>query len=190
GSVRIRTGTRRLRKGARRSQAARGTRRSPTTHDATRAGREPARVTQREHADGRVELLDPAALSGGGYANGELVPTPIRQRTWTTYNHTALWMGMALNIPSYLLAAGLIDLGMNWPQAFLTIAVGNVLVLVPMLLNSHAGTKYGIPFPVFARAFFGIRGANLPAPLRAFVACGWFGIQTWAGGSSRLRHRR
>ena len=89
-------------------------------------------------------------------------PGPGGQRTWTTYNYSALWMGMAHNIPSYLLASGLIALGMNWLQAFLTITLGNLIVLVPMLLNSHAGTKYGIPFPVFARAFYGVRGANLP----------------------------
>ncbi|MGH3470224.1 MAG: NCS1 family nucleobase:cation symporter-1, partial [Thermocrispum sp.] len=99
-----------------------------------------------------------------------------------TYTYFALWVGMAFNIPSYLLASGLIDRGMSALQAFLTITIGNLVVLVPMLLNSHAGTKYGIPFPVFARAFFGIRGANLAALLRAFIACGWFGIQTWFGG--------
>ncbi len=106
------------------------------------------------------------------------------ERHWTTYNYAALWMGMAHNIPSYLLAAGLVALGMNWLQAFLTITLGNLIVLVPLLLNSHAGTKYGIPFPVFARAFYGVRGANFPALLRAFIACGWFGIQTWIGGQA------
>jgi NCS1 family nucleobase:cation symporter-1 len=91
---------------------------------------------------------------------------------------------MAHNIPSYTLASSLIVLGMNWVQAFLTITLGNLIVLVPMLFNSHAGTKYGIPFPVFARAFYGVRGANLPALLRAFIACAWFGIQTWVGGEA------
>jgi NCS1 family nucleobase:cation symporter-1 len=93
-------------------------------------------------------------------------------------------MGMSHNISSYLLASGLIVLGMSWLQAFLTITIANFLVLIPMLLNSHAGTKYGIPFPVFARAFYGLRGANLAALLRALVACGWFGIQTWIGGQA------
>src|SRR4029079_3336411 len=93
-------------------------------------------------------------------------------------------MGMSHNVSSYLLASGLIALDMGWLQAFLTITIANFLVLIPMLLNSHAGTKYGIPFPVFARAFYGVRGANLPALLRAFVACGWFGIQTWIGGEA------
>ena len=91
---------------------------------------------------------------------------------------------MSHNISSYLLASGLIALGMGWLQAFLTITIANFLVLIPMLLNSHAGTKYGIPYPVFARAFYGVRGANLAALLRAFVACGWFGIQTWIGGQA------
>jgi len=91
---------------------------------------------------------------------------------------------MAHNIPSYLLASGLIALGMDWVQAIMTIALGNLLVLIPMLLNSHAGTKYGIPFPVFARASFGVFGANLAAILRGLIACGWFGIQTWIGGQA------
>ncbi|MGA8115534.1 MAG: NCS1 family nucleobase:cation symporter-1 [Actinocatenispora sp.] len=143
-------------------------------------------MEQREVADagGRVELADTATVAQSPYYNRELAPVPIARRTWSTYNFTALWMGMAHNIPSYLLAAGLIAIGMNWLQAFLTITVANVLVLVPMLLNSHAGTKYGIPFPVFARAFYGLRGANLAALLRAFIACGWFGIQTWVGGQA------
>src|ERR1700744_6649495 len=89
---------------------------------------------------------------------------------------------MSHNIPTYLLASGLIAVGMNWVQAIITIALANLIVLIPMLLNSHAGTKYGIPYPVFARASFGLRGANLPAILRALVACAWFGIQTWIGG--------
>ncbi|MBV9452115.1 MAG: NCS1 family nucleobase:cation symporter-1 [Streptosporangiaceae bacterium] len=141
-------------------------------------------ATQREHPDGRVDLTDPASIADSRYANLELAPVPVARRTWTTYNYLALWNGMAHCIPSYTLAFGLIALGMSWLQAFLTITIANVLVLIPMLLNSHAGTKYGIPFPVFARAFYGLRGANLAALLRAFVACGWFGIQTWIGGTA------
>lgn len=136
------------------------------------------------HPDGRVELRDASTIESSAYYNAELAPVPVAKRTWSTYNFAALWMGMAHNIPSYLLASGLIAIGMNWLQAFLTITVANVLVLVPMLLNSHAGTRYGIPYPVFARAFFGVRGANLAALLRAFIACGWFGIQTWIGGQA------
>ncbi|HEX8867363.1 MAG TPA: cytosine permease, partial [Lentzea sp.] len=134
--------------------------------------------------DGRVELSDAGPIKDSRFFNPELAPVPIEQRTWTTYNFFALWMGMAHNIPSYTLAASLIALGMDWVQAFVTITLGNLIVLVPMLLNSHAGTKYGIPFPVFARAFYGIRGANLVALLRAFIACAWFGIQTWVGGKA------
>ena len=132
--------------------------------------------------DGRVELVDPAGVEESRYANAALVPVPVAQRTWGTYNYTALWVAMSHNLPTYALAAGLIALGMNAPQALLTIAAGNLIVLGPILLNSHAGTKYGIPFPVFARAFYGVRGANFPALLRAVIACGWFGIQTWIGG--------
>jgi nucleobase:cation symporter-1, NCS1 family len=132
--------------------------------------------------DGRVDLAESADISGSHFANADLAPVPSDKRTWTTYNYFALWIGMSHNLATYTLAASLIAVGMSPWQALLTIAVGNVVVLIPMLLNSHAGTKYGIPFPVFARAFYGLRGANLPAVLRALVACGWFGIQTWLGG--------
>lgn len=136
------------------------------------------------HPDGRVDLADHSAIRDSRFYNAELAPVSVESRTWTTYNYAALWMAMAFCVPSYSLAAGLILLGMNWLQAFLTITIANVIVLVPMLLNSHAGTKYGIPYPVYARAFFGIRGANLAAMLRALVACGWYGVQTWIGGSA------
>ncbi len=112
----------------------------------------------------------------------DLAPVPLSKRTWNTWNYSALWISMSLCIPTYMLASSLIDGGMNWWEAILTIFIGNTVVLVPMILNGHAGTKYGIPFPVMARASFGVRGANIPAMLRAIVACGWFGIQTWIGG--------
>ncbi len=134
--------------------------------------------------DGRVEL-DPAvdaSLEASGLHNDDLAPVPVGKRTWTTYNYLALWVGMSINLPSWALAAGLIALGMDWVQAILTVGLGNVIVLLPMLPISHAGTKYGIPFPVVARSSFGVFGANLPALLRAGIACGWFGIQTWIGG--------
>jgi NCS1 family nucleobase:cation symporter-1 len=116
--------------------------------------------------------------------NEDLAPIPFERRSWSTYNYAALWVGMSVCIPTYMLASGLIAGGMNWWQAIGTILLGNLIVLVPMLLNAHAGTKYGIPFPVFVRASFGVRGANVPAVLRALVACGWFGIQTWIGGQA------
>src|SRR5436190_1526873 len=136
------------------------------------------------YADGRHELADDAAIRNSPLYNADLAPVPIKQRTWTTYNYMALWIGMAHNIPTYLLASGLVALGMAWYQAILTIALANIIVLIPMLANSHAGTKYGIPYPVFARASFGVFGANVAALLRAFIACGWFGIQTWIGGGA------
>ena len=138
------------------------------------------------HSDGRYALTPQAeaTIADSPLYNEDLAPVPIERRTWTTYSYMALWIGMAINIPSWTLAAGLIALGMDWLQAVITIGLANVIVLVPMLLNSHAGTKYGIPFPVFARASFGVFGANLAALLRAFVACGWFGIQTWIGGGA------
>ncbi|MCK6546145.1 NCS1 family nucleobase:cation symporter-1 [Myxococcota bacterium] len=116
--------------------------------------------------------------------NADLAPVPKGRRNWTTYNFAALWISMAHCIPTYMLAGGLIAEGMNWWQALLTIGLGNVIVLVPILLNAHPGTKYGIPFPVLARASFGTSGANVPAVLRAIVACGWFGIQTFIGGEA------
>jgi NCS1 family nucleobase:cation symporter-1 len=116
--------------------------------------------------------------------NKDLAPVSAARRTWRTYNYAALWISMSVNIPTYMLASGMIAGGMNWKQALFTVFLGNVLVLIPMLLNAHAGAQYGIPFPVFARASFGVLGANVPAILRALVACGWFGIQTWIGGEA------
>ncbi|HET9681657.1 MAG TPA: NCS1 family nucleobase:cation symporter-1 [Candidatus Limnocylindrales bacterium] len=136
--------------------------------------------------DGRHELKPEvdAELGASPLHNGDLAPVPVAKRTWTTYNYVALWIGMAHNIPTWQLAAGLVVIGMAWYQAILTIMLANIIVLIPMLLNSHAGTKYGIPYPVFARASFGVYGANLAALLRAGIACGWFGIQTWIGGGA------
>src|SRR5499425_2251626 len=116
--------------------------------------------------------------------NQDLAPIPLEKRSWGTYNYASLWVAMSVCIPTYMLASGLIAGGMNWLQAVGTILLGNLIVLVPMLLNAHAGTRYGIPFPVFVRASFGVRGANVPAVLRALVACGWFGIQSWIGGQA------
>src|SRR5215475_6375168 len=116
--------------------------------------------------------------------NQDLAPTTSDHRTWGTYNYAALWVSMSVNILTYMLAASLIQAGMNWKQAVATVFLGNAIVLVPMLLNSHPGARYGVPFPVLARASFGVLGANVAAVLRALVACGWFGIQTWIGGEA------
>ena len=116
--------------------------------------------------------------------NPDLAPASADRRHWGTYNFAALWISMSVNILTYMLAASLIQGGMNWKQAVMTIFLGNVIVLAPMLLNSHPGAKYGVPFPVLARASFGVLGANVAAVLRALVACGWFGIQTWIGGEA------
>lgn len=136
----------------------------------------------RSHTSGMPEM-------GGTHAdvrlyNEDLAPVPRGLRTWRTYNYITLWLGMSSQIPTYLVAAGLITLGMNWWQALGTVALGNALILIPILLNSYVGTRYGIPFPVFARSSYGLFGANLPALMRGFVACGWFGIQTWIGGTA------
>ena len=139
-----------------------------------------------QHTDGRVEL-QPHVLNeieNSPLYNEDLAPVPVGKRNWTTYNYAALWISMAHCIPTYMMASGLISAGMNWWQALFTILLGNTIVLVPILLNSHPGTKYGIPFPVFARAAYGTFGSNLPALMRAIVACGWFGIQAWIGGQA------
>jgi NCS1 family nucleobase:cation symporter-1 len=114
--------------------------------------------------------------------NDDIRPTTDAERHWSVANMASLWIGMVVCVPTYTLAASLIEGGMSWWQAVLTIMLGNVIVLVPMVLNGHAGTAYGVPFPVLARASFGIKGAHVPSLLRALVACGWFGIQTWFGG--------
>jgi NCS1 family nucleobase:cation symporter-1 len=134
------------------------------------------------HPDGRVELRAPDKLEDSPLFNADLAPVPVARRTWTTWDYAALWISMAHCIPTYTMAAGLIGAGMSWLQALGTILLGNLIVLAPILLNSHPGTKYGIPFPVFARASYGTRGSNLPALMRALVACGWFGINAWIGG--------
>jgi NCS1 family nucleobase:cation symporter-1 len=128
--------------------------------------------------------LAPDTIRESSLYNKDLAPVSAARRTWRTYNYAALWISMSVNIPTYMLASGMIAGGMNWKQALCTVFLGNVLVLIPMLLNAHAGARYGIPFPVFARASFGVLGANIPAILRALVACGWFGIQTWIGGEA------
>ncbi len=145
-----------------------------------------AAASKREiaHADGRVELADLSRIEASPLCNPDLAPVAVSRRNWTTYNYAALWISMAHCIPTYMLASGLMAAGMDWKQAVFTILLGNTIVLVPILLNSHPGTKYGIPFPVFARASYGTVGSNLPALMRALVACGWFGIQAWIGGEA------
>ncbi|HZH35529.1 MAG TPA: NCS1 family nucleobase:cation symporter-1 [Pyrinomonadaceae bacterium] len=135
-------------------------------------------VTQQDFEELREDV------SASPLWNEDLAPTSIKERTWSTWNIAALWIGMSVVITTYTLAGGFIEAGMNWWQAMLTILLGNTIVLIPMILNAHAGTKYGVSFPVLCRASFGTRGANIPAILRAIVACGWFGIQTWIGGAA------
>jgi len=128
--------------------------------------------------------FDLAQIQQSHLYNADLAPVSRSQRKWGMLSFAALWISMSACIPTYMLASSLIGGGMNWSQAIVTIFLGNLVVVIPMILNAHAGTKYGIPFPVFCRASFGTAGANLPALLRALVACGWFGIQTWIGGNA------
>jgi len=136
-------------------------------------------VVQTELTEGQL-----AALQDSQLFNPDLAPVPPAQRKWRVGSFAALWISMSACIPTYMLASSLIGGGMNWWQAILTIFLGNLIVLIPMVLNAHAGTLYGIPFPIYCRAAFGTKGANVPALMRAFVACGWFGIQTWIGGNA------
>jgi nucleobase:cation symporter-1, NCS1 family len=131
-----------------------------------------------------AETIDAQSVRTSSLYNEDLAPVPVERRVWGTYDYAALWIAMSVNIPTYLLASSMIAGGMSWKQAIFTVFLGNVLVLIPMLLNAHAGAQYGIPFPIFARSAFGVLGANVPAMLRALVACGWFGIQTWIGGEA------
>ncbi|HYY58511.1 MAG TPA: NCS1 family nucleobase:cation symporter-1 [Pyrinomonadaceae bacterium] len=135
-------------------------------------------LTQRDFEELRKDV------SASPLWNRDLAPTTIKERTWSTWNIAALWIGMSVVITTYTLAGGFIEAGMTWYEAMITILLGNTIVLIPMILNAHAGTKYGVSFPVLCRASFGTRGANIPAVLRAIVACGWFGIQTWIGGTA------
>jgi nucleobase:cation symporter-1, NCS1 family len=133
----------------------------------------------------RAEAVESAGVRvEASLYNKDLAPVGEERRTWGIYNYASLWVAMSVCIPTYMLASGLIAGGMSWKQAIGTILLGNVIVLIPMLLNAHAGAKYGIPFPVFVRSSFGVRGANIAAVLRAIVACGWFGIQAWIGGQA------
>jgi NCS1 family nucleobase:cation symporter-1 len=118
------------------------------------------------------------------YFSRDLAPTRPEQRSWKSKDMAVLWISMSACIPTYTLASGMIEQGMDWIQAILTVLIGNLIVLVPLILNAHAGTKYGIAFPIYCRSAFGILGANVPAVLRAMVACGWFGIQAWIGGQA------
>jgi nucleobase:cation symporter-1, NCS1 family len=136
-------------------------------------------------ADERREFVElHEDVSASPLWNKDLAPTTIAQRTWSTWHIAALWIGMSVVISTYTIAGAMIADGMTWWQAMLTVLLANWIVLIPMALNAHAGTKYGIAFPVLLRASFGTRGANIPALLRAIVACGWFGIQTWIGGTA------
>jgi NCS1 family nucleobase:cation symporter-1 len=139
----------------------------------------PKPITDALHCD--MHELE-TSLAGSPYYSHDMAPVPLAGRRWGMKDLAVLWISMSACVPTYMLASGMIDEGMNWWQAIVTIFLGNVIVLVPMVLNAHAGTKYGIPFPVYCRPSFGILGANVPALLRALVACGWFGIQTWIGG--------
>lgn len=120
----------------------------------------------------------------GPLSNADLIPVPAAKRTWTRWHIAALWVGMAVCIPTYTIASGLIAQGLSWWHAVLCVFLGNLIVLIPMTLNAHPGTAHGIPFPVLLRSSFGTLGSNIPALMRGIVACGWFGIQTWIGGAA------
>lgn len=143
-------------------------------------------ISQVEHGD-VVVLTQPAVdqvAQNQSLWNEDLRPCTLNEHSWSGRKFASLWVGMSLCIPTYSLASGMIALGMNWWESVLTIFVGSVIVLIPILLVSHAGTKFGIPYPVFARLWFGNRGAHIPALARAVIAAGWFGINSWFGGQA------
>jgi NCS1 family nucleobase:cation symporter-1 len=129
-----------------------------------------------------AEAYEPADDGAGALSNRDLAPVPPAARTWNLWHFAALWVAISVCVPTYMLSAGMVAAGMSWEASLAAVFLGNAIVLVPMIVNGHAGTKYGIPFPVYARASFGVAGAHVPALSRAAVACGWFGIQTWIGG--------
>ncbi|KAG0568488.1 hypothetical protein KC19_6G022800 [Ceratodon purpureus] len=144
-----------------------------------------------EDGDGGVfgGLLEPIAPRqprdpDSSLYNKDFAPTMVGERIFSVWDMACLWIGLVVGVPTYYMAGSLVEMGMSWWEGILTVLIGNLVVLVPMVLSGHAGTKFGVPFPVLARAAFGIRGANVPSLLRALVACGWFGIQTWIGGQA------
>ena len=127
-----------------------------------------------------VELKED--VSSSSLYSEDLAPVPSSQRTWSKWHLAAIWVGMAVCIPTYLLASYMIKTGLNWYEALIIIGLANLIITVPMVLNGHAGVKYGIPFPVIGRAAFGTKGVHLASVTRGVIACGWFGVQTWIGG--------
>ncbi len=127
-----------------------------------------------------VELME--VLSESPLYSDDLAPVPKNKRTWTKWSLAALWVGMAVCIPTYLLASYMMKEGMGWLESLIIIGVANLIITIPMVLNGHAGVKYGVPFPVLGRSSFGTKGVHLASVTRGIVACGWFGIQTWIGG--------
>jgi NCS1 family nucleobase:cation symporter-1 len=144
-----------------------------------------SKYTQKE-IGGLYELTDAARaeLSSSKYYNEDLAPTPVSARTWSTYHIAMLWVGMSVCIPSFTMASSLVALGLSPWTAVFNVALGNIIILIPIQLNSHAGTKYGLPFPVFARLAFGSVGAHVPSLSRALTACGWNAVQSWIGGAA------
>ncbi len=126
----------------------------------------------------------PEQVKNSPFYNTDFAPVTEANRSWTTWNYASIWIGMAVCVPTYMLASSMIEEGMSWWQAMLTVLLGNLIVLIPLILNGHPGAKYGIPFPVLIRSSFGIRGSVLAGLLRGLVGCGWFGIQSWIGGSA------
>ncbi|KAJ9184377.1 hypothetical protein P3X46_004108 [Hevea brasiliensis] len=128
----------------------------------------------------KVDEFEPVST----LTNDDLKPVPPNQRTFSWWEMASLWIGLVVGVPSYYLAGSLVDLGMAWWQGIATVVAANIILLVPLVLTGDPGTRYGISFPVLARSSFGIRGAHIPALLRALVGCGWYGIETWIGGEA------
>ncbi len=130
-----------------------------------------------------IELVVGEDIANSPRYNEDIAPTRAEQRTWSRWNVASLWVGMAICVPTYTLGGVLTAyFGLSVTEALWTIFVANIVVLIPLTLNAYPGTRYGIPCPVVLRSSFGIIGSNVPALVRAIVACGWFGVQTLFGG--------
>ncbi len=142
--------------------------------------------TQKEFKQGLYMLDDSvlAELADSKYYNDDLRPSSPAERTWSTYHIAMLWVGMVIAVTSFSFAAALVSLGLSPIAAIINVAIGNLLVMIPMQLNSHAGTKYGFPFPVYAKVAFGKSGAQIPSLCRAIVAAGWCAVQCWVAGAA------
>ena len=109
---------------------------------------------------------------------------PARERNWGAFSIFNVWTSDVHSLWGYYLAASLFLICGNFVNFILAIGVGSLVIFLLMTLVGFAGVKTGVPYPVLARASFGTFGANLPALVRAVVACFWYGAQTSAASGA------